>query len=116
MKEKHHAVADENFTKSVLIQEMFIPKFYLSKFFEFSRNFRPRKFGAIWYVHRLELKEIFENEQLQDLDAASDEDKAKGSNDGQKMLIECNVLTDKSYMPLSQVGTPAECDSLLLMD
>lgn len=52
------------------------------------------------------------------MDAESDdEDKAEGDfcgSDGQDMLTECDLLTDKGYMSLSQV--PAERDSLLLMD
>jgi len=69
---------------------------------------------------RLELQETFEDGQLENLDAESDgEDKAKGdfcSSDEQEMLIEYDVLTDKGYMSLSQMGMPAERDSLLLMD
>jgi len=71
-------------------------------------------------LHRLELQEAFEDEYCSDLEEEScDEDKAEGdfsTSDGQEMLVECDVLTDKGYLSLSQLTTAAGRDSLLLLD
>jgi len=73
--------------------------------------------SAAEVLHRLELQENFEGEHHKHLDEEScDEYQDFCGSDGQEMLIECDVLTDKGYFALSQVQTAAGRDSLLLLD
>ena len=71
-------------------------------------------------LHQLEIQEDFQDEYCANLDEeSSDEDIPEGdftTSDGQKMLIDCNMLTGKGFVMLSKLLTPAEQDSLLLLD
>ena len=71
-------------------------------------------------LHQLEIQEGFEDEYCTNLDEeSSDDDAPRGdftTNSGQQMLIDCDVVTEKGFTMLSQLSTPAERDSLLLLD
>ena len=67
-------------------------------------------------LHRLEIQEGFQDQYCANLDdESSDEDTPEGdftTNDGQRMLIDIDILTGKSIEKLSEFSTPAERDSL----
>ena len=72
-------------------------------------------------LHRLEIQEAFADEYCANLDEeSSDEDEIPEgdftTSDGQQMLIDCDMLTGKGFVMLSQFSTPAERDSLLILD
>ena len=72
-------------------------------------------------LHRLEIQEGFADEYCANLDEeSSDEDEIPEgdftTSDGQEMLIDCDMLTGKGFVMLSQFSTPAERDSLLILD
>ena len=71
-------------------------------------------------LHQLEIQEGFEDEYCTNLDEeSSDDDAPRGdftTSNGQQMLIDCDVVTEKGFTMLSQLSTPAERDSLLLLD
>ena len=71
-------------------------------------------------LHQLEIQEGFEDEYCTNLDEeSSDDDAPRGdftTSNGQQMLIDCDVVMEKGFTMLSQLSTPAERDSLLLLD
>ena len=71
-------------------------------------------------LHQLELQEGFQDQYFDNLDnESSDEDAPEGdfsTSDGDQMLIDCDMLTGKGFKMLFQFSTPAERDSLLLLD
>lgn len=71
-------------------------------------------------LHWLEIQESFQDQYCANLDdESSDEDNPEGdftTNNGQRMLIDTDMLTGKAFEKLSEFSTPAERDSLLLCD
>lgn len=71
-------------------------------------------------LHQLKIQEGFWDQYFDNLDnESSDEDAPEGdfvTSDGDKMLIDCDMLTGKGFELLSQFSTPADRDSLLLLD
>ena len=80
-----------------------------------------KRLSAEDVLHRLEIQEGFADEYCANLDEESgDEDEiSEGdftTSDGQQMLIDSDMLTGKGFAMLSQLSTPAEQDSLLILD
>ena len=71
-------------------------------------------------LHKLKIQEGFEDEYCTNLnEEISDHDAPRGdftTSNGEQMLIDCGVITEKGFKMFYQLSTLTEWDSLLLLD